>query len=150
MCIRDRAYEQQGAFRMFEERTVTPDEMATFEKSYGPFVCYDNREEVQAFDRFLTLANDAGTTVLMIGCPLTPVLKAKYDDAGAMAAYEKLIADWEQRHPNFHALEPLAPVYPLDNFGDPGHVNVRGDQLFQQQYAASLRAYRLSQGKQVD
>jgi hypothetical protein len=144
------AYQREGAFRMFEDRTVTPDEMATFEKSYGPFVCYDNREEVQAFDRFLTLANDSGTTVLMIGCPLTPVLKTKYDDVGATAAYEKLIAEWQQRHANFHALEPLAPVYPMDNFGDPGHVNVRGDQLFQEQYESSLRAYHLLHGNPVD
>ena len=134
-------FNSTGAFLMHRKREVTEAEVVSLEKQYGPYGVYHSERLIQSFDRFLTHAADVGTTVLMLGIPLPPPLHERFEKVGAYAGYRKLTKQLEQRHPNFHVLEPLFFTYPIENFGDAGHLNQKGNALFQKDYASTLRSY---------
>lgn len=130
-----------GAFLMHRKREVPKAEVLDLEKLLGPYGVYENKRQVAAFERFLTRAEDAGTTVLMLGVPMAPPLHQRFEAVGANAGYLRLTNSWQQRFANFRVLEPLLYTYPLDHFGDPGHVNFKGDAQFQKDYASALKSF---------
>lgn len=134
-------FQQSGAFLMHRKREVTEQEVRDLEKALGPYGVYHSAKLENSFERFLTRAQDAGTTVLMLGIPLPPPLHNRMEQVGAYAEYRKLTDRWKQQHPNFDVLEPLFRSYPLENFGDAGHVNLKGNALLQKDLEANLRTW---------
>jgi hypothetical protein len=135
-------FQETGAFLMHRKREVNESEVRELEKMLGPYGVYRSQKLIDSFDRFLTRAGDAGTTVLMLGIPLPPPLNDRLDQVGAYQGYRGLTDQWAKRHPNFHVVEPLFRSYPIENFGDPGHLNLRGNERFQKDYADTLAAWR--------
>jgi hypothetical protein len=139
-------FQATGAFLMHRKREVSESEVLDLENSLGPYGVYHSEKLIRSFDRFLTRANDAGTTVLMLGIPLPPPLHNRLEQVGAYRGYRELTNAWAARHPNFHVVEPLYRSYPIENFGDAGHLNLRGNDIFQKDYADTLSQWQVTSG----
>ncbi len=132
------SYRQTGAFLMHRKRQVTAEEVRGLEQAIGPYGIHKNHQQAASFERFLQRAAQAEIQIYLIGSPAPPAYAERFQQLGIHQAYRAVLEHWQARFGNLHIVEPLYPVQPLHHFGDPGHLNLEGDEQFQEAYSDRL------------
>ncbi len=132
------SFRDTGAFLMHRNRQITEAEVLALETVERPYAIYKNHAQAESFERFVSRASAAGIALYVLGSPAPPPYHERFNRLGIHDAHRALLAHWDQKFGNLHVIEPLHPVYPLDHFGDPGHLNTIGDNRFQSTYPALL------------
>ena len=96
---------------------------------------------LKRFENFLSATQSTGTQVILLNGPLSPLFKDLFTEAGALKSYNLVIKEWESKHQNFHAIQPYLYELNNDSFGDPGHVNRKGNLLHQVNYIQQLTEF---------
>ncbi len=127
-----RGMQTDGAYLLFPDSTATPYDIERFLRIYNPVKLHDNREALGVFERFLKRASQAGIQVRLANMPIPEQTLEIYRKNGVLGRFDELVGRWERDYPVFRALRPAVYAYRIDQFGDFGHLNRRGDAKFQE------------------
>lgn len=137
-------YEASGSFRLYEEQQLPVPCVQRFEENNGPLGAPARPAALASVERFFDQAAALGAPVILVN-PHQPLsLCDRYRERGIQDAYAALLREWQATHPNLavaglDAPGDLLPCLPDDHFGDEGHLNARGDAVFQAYYPEVLR-----------
>ncbi len=130
---------ETGAYLLFPSVTANPNDIERFLRLFAPVKVHENREVLVKFEAFLERAQRRGVQVRLLNVPTPQPIYDLYEADGVLERFHATIREWEGRYPNFRAIEPVVYPYPLDHFGDFGHMNRIGDQRFQRDIGEMLR-----------
>jgi hypothetical protein len=136
-------YSRLGRFPVYGDEHQDPAIMLkVLEDVFGRF---ENREDealTATFERFLLLAEERGIPVLIIPTPCPQYMQEFYTARGVMPFYERTLARWDADYEFVKVAEPRLWVQPNDLFGDPGHVNTPGAELYNEFLSQWMRENR--------
>lgn len=133
---------QTGGFLLYADPTATPHDIERFHRLFAPVRLQDNDAILARFEPFLRLARDRGIRVFIVNQPVPEPILAEYETLGLPARYREVVGRWTGEHANLSVLEPALSAYPLELFGDFGHLNRRGDERFRADFREMLAANR--------
>lgn len=134
-----RSLRETGAYLLYPTVTANPNDIERFLRLFAPVQAHENREVLAKFEAFLRRAQECGIQVRLLNVPTPQPIYDLYESNGVLERFRATVREWETRYPNFHAIEPVVYPYPLDHFGDFGHMNKTGDLRFQHDSAEMLR-----------
>lgn len=134
--------DQTGGFLLYADPTATPHDIERFHRLFAPVRLHDNDAILARFEPFLRLARDHGIRVFIANQPVPEPILAEYETLGLPARYRDVVGRWTREFDNLTVLEPALSAYPLELFGDFGHLNRRGDERFRGAFREMLAANR--------
>jgi hypothetical protein len=134
-----RSLSETGAYLLYPTVTANPNDIQRFLRLFAPVQVHDNQQALDRFEAFLRRAQANGVQVRLLNVPTPQPIYDLYEKNGVLERFRVIIREWEQRYPGFRAVQPIVYPYPLDHFGDFGHMNRKGDERFQRDCAEMLR-----------
>ncbi len=118
-------WQEHGWFQYAPERISEWAEYVHAESTNGPYKLMENGKYLAVYEKFLSLAQRHGVTVVMLPVPHNELQYDAYIENGVYAAYDAWLNEMQAKYPVFHAPAPRWQKWG-GMLADAGHLNQAG------------------------